>query len=143
MLTQAGARAVAVPMQDLAQVRAAFTTVGEQLGDRQPQAAAPGDLDRQIAAVSARVCRLPAAQGRCLWSIARSAAYAAWSPPAQAVISTSYCAWREEKTSFQIWVPRYAKVAARSDRRAPAEVILDAIHTDPAGAAARKGTGAR
>lgn len=138
MLTQAGARAVAVPMQDLAQVRAAFTTVGEQLGDRQPQAAALlGDLDRQISMVSARVSSLP--PRKTMFVVDRQIG------SLRGLVAAGPGSYLDEllrlsggKNVFSDMGPRYAKVAAEAIVERQPEVILDAIHTDPAGAAARK-----
>lgn len=138
MLTQAGARAVAVPMQDLAQVRGAFTVVGEQLGDRQPQAAALlADLDRQIAAVSARVSSLP--PRKTMFVVDRQIG------SLRGLVAAGPGSYLDElmrlaggQNVFADMGPRYAKVAAETIEERQPDVILDAIHTDPAGAAARR-----
>ncbi len=138
MLTQAGAHAVAVPMQDLAQVRAAFTLVGEQLGDRQVQAAALlADLDRQIASVSTRVSSLP--PRKALFVVDRQIG------SLRGLVAAGPGSYLDEllrlaggKNVFADMAPRYAKVAAEAIVERQPEVILDAIHTDPAAAPARQ-----
>lgn len=138
MLTHAGARAVAVPMQDLAQVRAAFTLVGEQLGDRAEQAAALlADLDRQIASVGARVASLPAR--KTMFVVDRQIG------SLRGLVAAGPGSYLDEllrlaggKNVFADMAPRYAKVAAEAIEERQPEVILDAIHTDPAGAPARR-----
>jgi iron complex transport system substrate-binding protein len=138
MLTQAGARAVAVPMQDLAQVRSAFTTVGEQLGDRQAQAAALlADLDRQIAAVSARTASQP--KRKTLFVVDRQIG------SLRGLVVAGPGSYLDElvrlaggQNVFADMTPRYAKVAIEAMEERQPEVILDAVHTDPAGASARR-----
>lgn len=138
MLKQAGTHAVAVPMQDLAQVRAAFTRVGEQLGDRQARASElVADLDRQIAAVSARVASQ--AKRKTLFVVDRQIG------SLRGLVVAGPGSYLDElvrlaggQNVFADMGPRYAKVATEAIEERQPEVILDAVHTDPAGAAARR-----
>lgn len=138
MLTQAGTHAVAVPMQDLAQVRAAFTRVGQQLGDRHAQAAELlAKLDAQIAAVSARTASQP--PRKTLFVVDRQIG------SLRGLVVAGPGSYLDElvrlaggRNVFSDMSPRYAKVATEAIEERQPDVILDAVHTDLAGAAARR-----
>lgn len=136
MLSGAGTHAVAVPMQDLAQLRQAFVTVGEQLGDRRAQAdALRGTLDRDIATVQARVASLPAP--RTMFVVDRQIG------SLRGLVVAGPGSYLDEllrlaggQNVFGDMAPRYAKVAVEAIEERRPEVILDAVHTDAQGAAA-------
>ena len=137
MLKQAGTHAVAVPMQDMAQVRAAFTTVAREVGDRQAQATSLlTDLDRQIADISARVSSMP--RRKTLFVVDRQIG------SLRGLVAAGPKSYIDEllnlaggQNILADMAPRYAKVALETIEERQPEVILDAVHTDPAGAAAR------
>lgn len=137
MLKQAGTHAVAVPMQDLAQVRASFTTVAAELGDRHAQASALlNDLDRQLAELSSRVSSKP--KRKTLFVVDRQIG------SLRGLVAAGPNSYIDEllrlaggQNIFADMAPRYAKVALETIEERQPDVILDAVHTDPAGAAAR------
>lgn len=137
MLKQAGTHAVAVPMQDLAQVRASFTTVAAELGDRHAQARALlTDLDRQLAELSSRVSAKP--KRKTLFVVDRQIG------SLRGLVAAGPNSYIDEllrlaggQNIFADMAPRYAKVALETIEERQPDVILDAVHTDPAGAAAR------
>jgi len=138
MLKQAGTHAVAVPMQDLAQVRSAFTIVGAQLGDRQARAAELlGELDRHLAAVSARTASQP--KRKTLFAVDRQIG------SLRGLVVAGPGSYLDElvrlaggQNVFSDMAPRYAKVALEAIEERQPDVILDAVHTDPENAAARR-----
>jgi iron complex transport system substrate-binding protein len=129
-LTQAGARALAVPMQDLSEVRAAIKRVGEALGDKQDAAAAlVAEIDQRIAEVKKKTAQAP--RRRALFVVDRQIG------GLRGLVVAGPGTYLDEllrlaggENVFSDLKARYAKVATEAILERRPEVILDAVHVE-------------
>jgi len=131
VLGQAGVRVLAVPMQDLAQVRQALVTVGEALGDRRLAGERLRDgLDREIAEVKRQTEGKP--RRRSLFVVDRQVG------GMRGLVVAGPGTYLDEllqlaggSNVFADLSAKYAKVAVESIEERRPEVILDAVHAEP------------
>lgn len=134
-LSQAGAQALTVSMQDLAQVRAALLKVGEALGDRQEQARALlAKLDGEIAEVKRQSAGRP--PRRTMFVVDRQIG------GLRGLVVAGPGSYLDELLRlsggvnvFSDLSARYAKVAVEAIEERRPDVIFDAVHTEKAGIA--------
>ncbi len=132
LLEQAGVRVLAVPMQDLEQVRAALLLVGAALGDRQQAAAAlRAGLDRELAEVRQQAAQLPTR--RALFVVDRQPG------GLRGLVVAGPGTYLDELLRlagginvFGDLKARYAKIAVEAIEERRPDVILDAVHTEGA-----------
>ncbi len=129
-LQQAGVRVLAVPMQDLAQVRTAMEQVGAALGDKKAAGVAlRAALDRDIAEVKQQTQNAP--HRRTLFVVDRQLG------GLRGLVVAGPGSYLDELLNlaggvnvFADLSTRYAKVAVESIEERRPEVILDAVHTE-------------
>lgn len=133
-----GAKVVAIPMNDLEQVRAAITQVGAGLGDRQREAAA---LLAQFDGELAEIRRIVEGRGsrplpKVLFVVDRQLG------GLRGVVAAGPGTYLDElvrlaggSNIFADLKVRYAKVAVEAIEERQPEVIFDTVHSDPAGRA--------
>jgi iron complex transport system substrate-binding protein len=130
LLEQAGVRVLAVPMQDLKQVREALLLIGAALGDRQEAAAAlRKSIDREIAEVRQQAAHLPTR--RALFVVDRQPG------GLRGLVVAGPGTYLDELLQLAGGVnvfgdlkARYAKIAVEAIEERRPEVILDAVHTE-------------
>lgn len=130
-LRHAGARVLPVPMNDLAQVRAAIEQVGAALGDRQAAAATlRAQLDGELAEVG-RLIR-GRARPKVMFVVDRQVG------GLRGLIVAGPGSYLDELMQlaggvnvFSDLPTRYAKVAVETVEERQPEVIFDAVHTGP------------
>lgn len=132
VLEQAGARVLAVPMQDLSEVREAMVAIGTALGDRRAAGEALRDaLDREIAEVRKKAAARP--PRRTLFVVDRQPG------SLRGLVVAGPGSYLDElirlaggRNVFGDLTARYAKVSVEALEERRPEVILDAVHTDSA-----------
>lgn len=133
-----GARVLAIPMNDLAQVRAAITQIGAALGDRRQEAAALlGQLDAELAEVRGLVSRRGSRpRPKVLFVVDRQLG------GLRGVVAAGPGTYLDELVQlaggsnvFADLPVRYGKVAIEAIEERQPEVILDAVHSDAGSAA--------
>lgn len=129
-LGHAGARVLAVPMNDLREVRAAITLVGEALGDRQPAAAQLlTTLDAELATVRQQVGSRP--RKKVMFVVDRQLG------GLRGLVVAGPGTYLDEllrlaggENVFSDLKVRYAKVAIEAIQERQPAVILDAVHAE-------------
>jgi iron complex transport system substrate-binding protein len=132
VLEQAGVRVVAVPMQDLAQVRQAMVTVGEALGDRRSAGEAlRAALDRELGEVQRQTAGQP--PKRAMFVVDRQIG------GLRGMVVAGPGSYLDELLTlaggtnvFGDLGTKYGKVAVEAIEERRPEVILDAVHTEQA-----------
>lgn len=128
-----GAQVLAIPMNDLAQVRQSITQVGVALGDRQMAAAALlAQLDGELLAVRRLVSRGNRPPRKVLFVVDHQLG------GLRGVVVAGPGTYLDElvrlaggSNIFSDLKVRYAKVAIEAIEERQPEVILDAVHTEP------------
>lgn len=136
-LRQAGARVLLAPMNDLKEVKAAIVSVGEALGDHQPQAAAlVRGLETQIDRAAARTRGRP--RPRVLFVVDRQLG------GLRGLVVAGPGTYLDElltlsgaENIFADLPLRYSKVALETVSQRRPEVILDAVHVKDSDEAVR------
>jgi iron complex transport system substrate-binding protein len=130
VLSQAGVRALSLPMQDLLDVKKAMTAIGEALGDKQAVAAQlVAKLDAEIAQVKKATAGRP---GRAaMFVVDRQIG------GLRGIVVAGPGTYLDEllrlaggRNVFSDLSARYAKVAAEAIEERRPEVILDAVHVE-------------
>ena len=128
-----GARVLAIPMNDLGQVREAITQVGAALGDRKKEAAALlGQLDGELLAVRSQVSRRGSRpRPKVLFVVDRQLG------GLRGVIATGPGTYLDELVQlaggtnvFSDLPVRYGKVAVEAIEERQPDVIFDAVHSE-------------
>lgn len=130
MLEHAGTRVLAVPMQDLAQVRAALVSIGEALGDRKEAGERlRAQLEAEIAEVQQQTAGQP--RRRVMFVVDRQLG------GLRGLVVAGPGSYLDElmrvaggENIFSDMKARYGKVAVETIEERRPEVILDAVHTE-------------